>query len=95
MHRMSRRRQLPKRCKTAEEKTGGSGDREENPVHRRHALRPLRRERVTKMLNQIDGVSARVDLSKNQAVVSCDRIVSDEVLKEAVEKIGYHVTGIS
>ena len=50
---------------------------------------------VTKMLNQIDGVSARVDLSKNQAVVSCDRIVSDEVLKEAVEKIGYHVTGIS
>ena len=45
--------------------------------------------------NQIDGVSARVDLSKNQAVVSCDRIVSDEVLKEAVEKIGYHVTGIS
>ena len=50
---------------------------------------------VSKMLNQIDGVSARVDLSKNQAVVSCDRIVSDEVLKEAVEKIGYHVTGIS
>ena len=50
---------------------------------------------VTKMLNQIDGVSARVDLSKNQAVVSCDRLVSDEVLKEAVEKIGYHVTGIS
>ena len=94
MHRMSRRRQLPKRCKTAEEKTGGSGDREENPVHRRHALRPLRRERDKDA--QSDRRRQRPGRSvKEPGVVSCDRIVSDEVLKEAVEKIGYHVTGIS
>ena len=50
---------------------------------------------VTRMLDQIDGVRAKVDLNKGRAVVSYDRKVDDSVLKNAVEKIGYQVTGIS
>ena len=50
---------------------------------------------VTMMLNRIDGVSADVNLSAGRAVVSYDRDISNEVLKEAVEKIGYQVVRIS
>lgn len=50
---------------------------------------------VTKMLNQIDGVRAEVNLSKGSAKISYDREVGDDVLRDAVEKTGYHVTGIS
>ena len=50
---------------------------------------------VTMILNRIDGVSADVNLSKGRAVISLDREVGDDVLKSAVEKIGYQVTGIS
>lgn len=50
---------------------------------------------VTKILNQIDGVRAEVNLSKGSARISYDREVGDDVLKNAVEKIGYRVTGIS
>lgn len=50
---------------------------------------------VTIMLNRIDGVSADVNLSAGRAVVSYDRDISNEVLKEAVEKIGYQVVSIS
>ena len=50
---------------------------------------------VTQSLNRIDGVSADVNLSKGRAVISLDREVGDDVLKSAVEKIGYQVTGIS
>lgn len=46
-------------------------------------------------LNQIDGVLAKVNLRKNQAVVSLDREVDDEVLIQAVEKAGFEVTGIA
>ncbi len=50
---------------------------------------------VTKILNQINGVRADVNLSKGRVVVSYDREVEDTVLKDAVEKIGYKVTRIS
>ena len=50
---------------------------------------------VTKILNQISGVRAEVNLSKGRVVVSYDREVEDTVLKDAVEKIGYKVTRIS
>lgn len=49
---------------------------------------------VTAMLNRIDGVSAEVNLSKGRAVVSYDREIGDDILKDAVEMIGYQVTGI-
>ena len=50
---------------------------------------------VTKILNQIDGVSADVSLSKGSARISCDREIGDEVLRNAVEKAGYHVASIT
>lgn len=50
---------------------------------------------VTQSLNRIDGVSAKVNLSRGRAVVSCDREIDDSILKNAVEKAGYHVTSIS
>ena len=50
---------------------------------------------VAKILNQIDGVSAEVNLSKGSARISYDREIGDDALKNAVEKIGYHVTSIT
>ena len=49
---------------------------------------------VTAALNQIEGVSADVRLAKGSAVVSYDREIADSVLRDAVEKRGYKVTGI-
>ena len=49
---------------------------------------------VMAALNQIDGVSADVKLAKGSAVVSYDREIADSVLRDAVEKRGYKVTGI-
>lgn len=49
---------------------------------------------VTESLNNIDGVRAEVDLSKGNAVVSYDREIGDEILKEAVEKVGFQVVSI-
>ncbi|MGI6012010.1 MAG: heavy-metal-associated domain-containing protein [Ruminococcus sp.] len=49
---------------------------------------------VTEGLNQIEGVRAEVDLAKNKAVVSFDREIQDEVLKNAVEKAGFSVVSI-
>ena len=47
------------------------------------------------MLNEIDGVCADdVSVSKGDAVVSYDRNIDDDVLREAVEKAGYHVTSV-
>ena len=50
---------------------------------------------VTQMLNQIDGIRAEVNFSSGKAKISYDRKVEDDVLKNAVEKIGYHVISIS
>lgn len=50
---------------------------------------------VTNALNSIDGVSAEVSLKDNCAEVSCDRPVDDIDLKQAVEKAGFKVVGIS
>ena len=50
--------------------------------------------RIEKALNQLDGVSAKVNLEKNIAKVTMDREVSDEVLKTTVENLDFKVTGI-
>ena len=50
---------------------------------------------VTIILHRIDGVTSDVSLSAGRAVVSYDRDISNEVLKDAVEKIGYQVVSIS
>ncbi|MGI6765033.1 MAG: heavy-metal-associated domain-containing protein [Clostridiales Family XIII bacterium] len=49
---------------------------------------------VEKALNGIDGVDAKVDLKKNQAIVDLSREIDDVTLKTAVEEAGYEVTSI-
>lgn len=50
---------------------------------------------VTRALNDIEGVSARVSLKANRAEVSYDREVDETELKQAVEKAGFKVISIS
>lgn len=52
-------------------------------------------EDVTQALNGIDGIRAEVSLSKGRAKIAYDREVGDDILRNAVEKRGYEVTGIS
>lgn len=49
--------------------------------------------RVEKVLNQIDGVSAVVNLEAKTATLTLTKEVSDDVLKEAVEDAGFTVVG--
>ena len=53
------------------------------------------KQSVTSELNKIDGVAAKVELKKNRAVVSFDRPVDDEALRQAVEKAGFKVVSIA
>ena len=45
-------------------------------------------------LQQIDGVSARVDLNKSCAEISLDREIGEDILICAVEKAGFLVESI-
>lgn len=51
--------------------------------------------RVAEALNNIDGVSAKVNLHKKNAAVSFDRPVEEETLCSVVEKAGYRVLSVS
>ncbi len=51
--------------------------------------------RVEKALNAVEGVQAKVDLTKASAFVNLDKAISDDVLRKAVEEAGYTVTSIS
>jgi Cu+-exporting ATPase len=46
---------------------------------------------VEKALNGLEGVSAKVDLNKKQAIVSLSQEVSDEALRKAITEAGYEV----
>ncbi|NLJ90458.1 MAG: heavy-metal-associated domain-containing protein [Clostridiales bacterium] len=50
--------------------------------------------RVDKVLKEIDGISAKVDLKKNRAIVTYSKDVSDQVIKDVIEEAGYEVTSI-
>lgn len=50
--------------------------------------------RVMEAVNSIDGASAVVHLKQGKVAVSMDREISDTVIKEAIEKAGYTVTGV-
>lgn len=50
--------------------------------------------RVEKVLNELDGVSAKVDLEAKTATVTLEKEVSDDTLKGVVENAGYEVVGI-
>lgn len=47
--------------------------------------------KVKNAINTIDGASAIVNLSKNEAIVSYDREINDNDIKQAVSKAGYSV----
>ena len=52
--------------------------------------------RVEKALNSLDGVSAKVELKKNRAVVSlANQAVNDQTLKDAETEAGYEVVSIT
>lgn len=50
--------------------------------------------RVENALNRLDGILCSVNLKKKTAAISCSREVSNDILKEIVEKLGYTVTEI-
>lgn len=50
--------------------------------------------RVTEAVNDIPGLSGRVDLKKGTLTVSYAEPVEDEVLRTRLERIGYRVTDI-
>ena len=51
--------------------------------------------RVENALNAIDGVNAKVNLAKKQAVVTLKAELADEVLKNAVASLGFEVVSIA
>ncbi len=51
--------------------------------------------RVEKTLNSIEGVKARVNLSKGQAILNISSDVSDDALRNAIEPLGFKVENIS
>lgn len=52
-------------------------------------------ERIEKLLNAMDGVSAKVYLEQKAADVEAADGVSDEALKDVVENAGFQVISIS
>lgn len=50
--------------------------------------------RVMEAVNSIDGASALVKLKKGVVIVSTERPISNETIKNAIEKAGYKVTDI-
>lgn len=52
------------------------------------------KSRVTQAINDMDGASAIVSLNKKEAVVSMEKEISDEQLRETIEKAGYTVVEI-
>ena len=51
--------------------------------------------RVEKALNKIDGVEAIVDLESRTARINLTKEVTDDVIKNAVDDVGYEVTQIT
>lgn len=52
------------------------------------------KNRVEAGINQIDGASCKVNLGKKIAVVAMSRMISDDEIKTAVEKLDFKVTGV-
>ncbi|WP_026510683.1 MULTISPECIES: heavy-metal-associated domain-containing protein [unclassified Butyrivibrio] len=52
-------------------------------------------DRVKRAINRIDGVSAKLNLRKKEAVVQYDREVDDAVLINAIEALDYKVISVN
>lgn len=50
--------------------------------------------RVTRAINDMEGLAAKVNLKKKEVVVSMEKEVADEVIKATIEKAGYEVTEV-
>lgn len=50
--------------------------------------------RIEKAIDRLDGVVCKTNLHKKTATVTFSQPVSDDTLKEIVEKLGYRVTDI-
>ena len=50
--------------------------------------------RIEKAIDRLDGVVCKTNLHKKTATVTYSQPVSDDTLKEIVEKLGYRVTDI-
>lgn len=50
--------------------------------------------RVMEAINALDGASALVKLKKGLVIVSMEHPISNEIIKNAIEKAGYTVTNI-
>lgn len=50
--------------------------------------------KVTKALNAIDGVEAKVDLKKKSAVVNFDKDIDDKVFIDAITGVDFEVVSI-
>lgn len=51
--------------------------------------------RIKRSINRIDGVSAKLNLKKKEAVISYEKDVADDVLRKEIEGLGYKVTSIT
>jgi copper chaperone CopZ len=51
--------------------------------------------RVEKVLNEIEGVEAKVELKKNRAIVNLKQDVKDDTLINVVTEAGYEVVSIT
>ena len=50
--------------------------------------------RVKRAINSIDGVSAKLDLKKKQAVIKYEKAVPDDTLVREIENLGYKVVSV-
>ena len=48
--------------------------------------------RVKRTINRLDGVSAKVNLRKKEAVVRFEKDLADDVITKEIEDLGYKVT---
>lgn len=50
--------------------------------------------RVSRAINDIDGLAAKVNRKKKEVIISMEKEISDEIIKMAIEKAGYEVVKI-
>ena len=52
------------------------------------------KNRIEKHLDELDGVVAKVNLEKKQAVVSLYEDVNQEIIRDVIEKLDFHVVSM-
>ena len=52
------------------------------------------KRKVEQAINEIDGALADVDLKNNSAIVTMDRVIQDDELKAAIERLEFKVISI-